>query len=114
MSWHDTLLFASARTKICEVCESIFTVPEGKAKTMGEWLEVARLLIAAGADVNQANDDGLTPLMSAVGFDNTALVKLLLSAGADSKPHDKSGRTALDFAKHNRSDEIIQMLRSVK
>jgi ankyrin repeat protein len=47
--------------------------------------EVARILIDHGADVNYADKDDWTPLHQAVHKRDTALVKLLLSAGADFK-----------------------------
>lgn len=43
--------------------------------------EVARALIAAGADVNAADDSGLRPIMGATG--DLALTRVLLEAGAE-------------------------------
>ena len=44
--------------------------------------EVKRLL-AAGADVSQANVYGVTPMQLAAETGNAAIIKLLLAAGAD-------------------------------
>ena len=46
-------------------------------------LEMARLFIEKGVDVNAANGRGDTPLLYAAGAGNLAVVKLLLAKGAD-------------------------------
>jgi ankyrin repeat protein len=50
--------------------------------------EVAAL-VAVGADPNQADDQGTTPLYRAAVQGNAAAVKVLLAAGA--RPEDESG-----------------------
>lgn len=45
--------------------------------------EVAKLMIAAGADVNEISPDGIVPLRSAALRENEEMVRLLLTAGAD-------------------------------
>ena len=57
-------------------------------------IELARLLLAKGADVNTADEGGFTALMAAAGNGdrNAALVKLLLDHGA--AVNVKSGDTA--------------------
>ncbi len=49
-------------------------------------VEVAKLLIANGADVDLAADNGRTPLANAAGWCDTARVALLLDAGASVRP----------------------------
>ncbi|QPK80380.1 ankyrin repeat domain-containing protein [Corynebacterium lizhenjunii] len=46
-------------------------------------VELSRGLIAAGANVNQLNDRGQSPLAGVVFKKEDALIELLLAAGAD-------------------------------
>lgn len=50
---------------------------------LGVQLEMARVLIAGGCDVDLGQDRGEPPLWSAVRHNNVGLVEVLLSAGAD-------------------------------
>lgn len=58
---------------------------------------IARLLIAKGADVNLANKDGVTPLMVACQTMEYDSAILLLCCGADVNRQDKHGNTALSI-----------------
>jgi len=58
-------------------------------------LEAAATLIAAGADVNLADPDGITPLIEAIVNGHHDLAALLVDRGADVGLADKAGRTAL-------------------
>ena len=73
-------------------------------------LELAELLIAKGADVNAATRHGITPLMTAAGHDNAAMIGVLIKAGADPTRVSKAGRTALDIAKLGRNDHAAKSL----
>ena len=57
-----------------------------------------RQLLAAGAAVNAIGMRGQTALMRAAENGQTEIVKLLLEAGADWRPKDESGMTALGYA----------------
>lgn len=57
-------------------------------------LEIAKFLLAKGAEVNATADDG-TALMRAVHRGNPKMVKLLLDHGADVSAKHRSGNTAL-------------------
>ena len=83
-----------------------------------EDLEMVQLLVAHGADVNQKNFRGATPLMGAAGGRNVAVVKYLIEKGADVKARDQEGYTALIYAENSHTmlyaeerDEIIQLLK---
>ncbi len=58
--------------------------------------EIARLLVEAGADLNQANSDGSTALHTAAFFCRTEIVKLLLENDADKSIRNNSNATALE------------------
>jgi len=55
-------------------------------------------LLAAGANPNQADDCGYTPLMVAVSCCLPKMVQELIRRGADPNVQDKDGRTALRMA----------------
>jgi ankyrin repeat protein len=61
-------------------------------------VEGARLLIAAGADVNARGDMGCTPLHVAVEQNNVALATILINAGARSDVGWELGGTAREKA----------------
>jgi len=62
-------------------------------------LEAARLLVAAGADVNARQHGGYTALHSAAQHGSIELIDLLLGAGADPNLPTEDGRRAVDFAR---------------
>lgn len=67
----------------------------------------ARLIMEAGADVNQASRTGETPLMHAAARANEPLAKLYLDSGAKVQAKDSKGNTAFHFA---RSAAIVSLL----
>jgi len=62
-------------------------------------IDSVRALLAAGADVNAANDFGATALMW--GITDAEKVRALLAAGADVRARSKMGRTPLYLAAAN-------------
>ena len=82
--------------------------PKAAALSMGESelmhaaeggdLARAQKLLAAGADVNEADDGGWTPLFNAAHHGHAALVRLLLSHGARIDYLHHNGETALMVA----------------
>jgi len=65
------------------------------AAAAGRHLEIAALLIAAGADVDARQQGGYTPLLAVAGNGDTELARLLLRAGADpGKANDEGVRPA--------------------
>ncbi|QUP55892.1 ankyrin repeat domain-containing protein (plasmid) [Ralstonia syzygii] len=68
--------------------------------------ELAKVLIARGADVSACDSHGNTPLHLAAGHD-AALMRQLLEAGADPRATNKRGATPLFSA---RSAEVVNLL----
>ena len=68
-------------------------------------LESARLLLDAGADVNQTTEYGWTPLLTAVHNRYYRLAALLLERGADPNIANKGGWSPLYIATDNRNIE---------
>ena len=57
-----------------------------------ERLELCKLLVSLGQDVNWADAYGITPLMAAANLGNTALVEYLILQGADLGAYDLGKR----------------------
>ncbi len=68
-------------------------------------LESARLLLDAGADVNQVTEYGWTPLLTATNNRHYRLGLLILERGADVNRANKGGWTPLYLATDNRNIE---------
>lgn len=58
-------------------------------------LDIARMLLDTGADVNQPEANKVTPLLIAIANDHLNLAQFLLSKGADINAADSWGRTPL-------------------
>jgi ankyrin len=54
-----------------------------RGRTPAERLAVVKLFVERGADVNQADDYGITPLMAAANGGDPALIQYLVDVGAD-------------------------------
>ena len=68
-------------------------------------LECAKILVGAGADVNQTTRYGWTPLLTAVQNRHYQLAKFLLEHGANPNIHNNGGWTPLYLAVDNRNIE---------
>jgi ankyrin repeat protein len=74
--------------------------------------EVIAYFLAKGADVNKANEDGVTPFMNAVAGRNLALIQLLAEKVKDVNAANKKGETALSIAVAGSSPEVVAFLLS--
>lgn len=82
-------------------------------------LEMVKLLVAHGAQVNQKNFRGGTALMGAAVGGTAAVVRYLLEKGADANARDNDGNTALAYAQNRQGlldaadqKEIIRILQT--
>ena len=80
-----------------------------KAAKKGNCL-AAHKLINEGVNVNESDEDGATPLMHAIWYDRSEMVRLLVSNGADLSVKDESGRTPLMHAIWFRRTEMAKFL----
>jgi len=67
--------------------------------------------LAAGAAIDHGNRQGETALMRAARTGSGNAVSALLAGGADPTLTDFTGRTALDLARENRRNRVIQIFR---
>jgi ankyrin repeat protein len=67
-------------------------------------------LIINGADLEQRDAEGLTPLLRATKLNSTGAALLLISFGADVGAEDKSGDTALIFADKHHNLKVVKVL----
>jgi Ankyrin repeats (3 copies)/Ankyrin repeat len=71
-----------------------------------------QLLLERGANIDQADDDGFTPLIEACrqGQPSLAVVKLLLEHGARPNVRTWSGSTAIQFAANEGQTKLVALL----
>jgi ankyrin repeat protein len=72
-------------------------------------VDCVRALIAAGANLEAKDRDGMTALIESAILGNADCVKALIAAGADVNAKDRHGKTALMSAK---SADVADLLRS--
>jgi ankyrin repeat protein len=82
------------------------------AAAAGRHLEVCRVLVAAGADVNATQHGGYTPLHEAAQHGDVEMVELFLSAGADPSLRVAEG-TPADLAEAAGHPDVARRLREV-
>ncbi len=72
--------------------------------------EAVKALLDAGARIDAQDYRGFTPLMLAVGTDryDRRIVNMLLAHGADLRPTNHAGETALDWAQKFGDPEVIR------
>jgi ankyrin repeat protein len=77
---------------------------------LGNSVEAARLLLDAGAAVNETQAGGFTPLHQAAAAGKRELVKLLLERGADPSALCDQGKSAGDYARERQHFELAEGL----
>jgi ankyrin repeat protein len=77
-------------------------------------VEIAKMLLEAGADANARQESGFVPLHVAASNGNAALVELLLKHGARADAKTDDGKTAGEMAAERGHKELAEMLRNWK
>ena len=72
--------------------------------------KVVKLLIDSGADVNDKDRIGNTPLINACIIGDIEIVKLLLDNGADVNAENKWYNTPLTYAKDKHNQQLVDLL----
>jgi quinoprotein dehydrogenase-associated probable ABC transporter substrate-binding protein len=100
---HFTLLMAIATQRPPE--RRITQVTQGTGP-----VDIAQELVARGTDVNAVSTKGVTALMIAAARDNSALIGVLMRAGARAEVKSGEGQTALEIATQNGNDSAARTL----
>jgi ankyrin repeat protein len=116
------LLAKGAKVNAVSMTEGLPKIPTGTVE-FGGWTpllmgaafgppELVKTLLDAGARINAQDYRGFTPLMLAVGTDryDRQTVRLLMVRGADLRPTNHAGETALDWAYKFGDAEVIRAL----
>ncbi len=74
------------------------------------YIEIAKLLIDVGANVNDTDDKGITALMRAVKWNSLAMVKLLIESSANVNVKDIKGNSVLMLAVKNNNLKTVELL----
>ena len=83
---------------------------EGKTPIVDADVSMFPELRDAGADIQAADNDGVTVLMTAIARAETEKVKWLIENGADTATKDNEGQTALNYAMDSVILEIFAIL----
>jgi hypothetical protein len=82
------IMSSDKETTLMAACGTGFINGYNRQRTPAERLEVVKLLIDLGEDVNAADSYGITPLMVAANLGDIAIVQYLVGKGADLAAHD--------------------------
>lgn len=69
-----------------------------------------RIFINNGANINDKDSNGFTPLIIAAYYGNAPIVKYLCENGASINEQEKNGFTALIYASYYGFDDVVQIL----
>jgi ankyrin repeat protein len=83
-----TIVSKDGETMIAAAAGLAFIQGYSKGKLPAERLETVKLFVELGADVNQADDYGITPLMVAANMGDVSIIQFLIDHGADLGAYD--------------------------
>ena len=109
----DVLLEAGADVNLASR-ESMKVAPLASASAAGQY-EIAKKLIAHGANVNSRASSDFTPLHESAARGQLEFATLLLENGADVNARTADGKTPLDYAReHNRTERVELLQKHVR
>ena len=82
------IISRDGETMLAAACALAFIQGYHRAKPLSERLEVVKLFVDLGVDVNQADDYGITPLMAAGNLGDPKIIQYLVDKGADLGAYD--------------------------
>jgi uncharacterized protein len=82
------IISSDRETTLMAACGTGFINGYHRQRSPAERLELVKLLVDMGQDVNAADNYGITPLMVAANLGDLEVVKYLVSKGADLGAHD--------------------------
>jgi ankyrin repeat protein len=85
---NPTIVSRDAETMVSAAAGLAFVHGYHRGKSSEERLQVVKLFVQLGNDVNQPDDYGITPLMAAGNYGDVAIIQYLIDAGADLGAHD--------------------------
>lgn len=91
--------------------ETMKLTPLASAMAVGR-NDIARTLIAHGADVNAKAANDLRPLHTAAARGNVESATLLLDHGADINATSSDGKTAITYAEERNHPEMVEFLKN--
>ncbi|KAI1390554.1 ankyrin repeat-containing domain protein [Hypoxylon trugodes] len=101
----------SQPTKRCTLVMAVVGIkPDSDEGDKQISLEIAKLLIDAGADINEKDVDEDTPLKMACGAGFLTMAEFLLTNGADPNTRDSNHRTCLHITSFRTNPDIIKLL----
>ncbi|MFN2099579.1 ankyrin repeat domain-containing protein [Altererythrobacter sp. MF3-039] len=99
---------------IKNVPEEMIAQPEDDrdlvAAIMAGEMDNADHMIATGANIDQAGEGGVTPLIAAALTGANGLAARLLEMGADSAAKDDAGNNALAYALQQENEALVTLL----
>lgn len=78
-------------------------------------LEIVKMLIAAGADVNARNENdhwGTSPLHAAAHANQAAIAEALIASGAEIEANDRNGKTPMHHTTFHKATAAAKVLRT--
>jgi ankyrin repeat protein len=89
--------------------EAMKVTPLASASAARQY-EIARVLIARGANVNARAASDFTPLHESAASGKVEFAKLLLENGADVNAKTTDGKTPLDYAREQNREDMVALL----